>query len=137
MWRFAASVAPELEIMSETTPKITVYLKTFCGWSEGVRAIMRKYGLEYEEKDIIKNPAFRWEMEQRSGQSLSPCVEIDGHMLADVSGEEVERWLVANGRLEASDKAPDAPINTSCSDEQHDAMAQGRPAVPGKIRFFD
>ena len=55
-------------------PKITAYLKTFCGWSEGVRAIMRKYDLPYEEKDIIKNPAFRWEMEQRSGQPLSPCV---------------------------------------------------------------
>ncbi|RYD35961.1 MAG: glutaredoxin, partial [Verrucomicrobiaceae bacterium] len=39
--------------MSETTatPKITAYLKTFCGWSEGVRAIMRKYELPYEEKD--------------------------------------------------------------------------------------
>ena len=28
-------------------PEIVCYLKTFCGWSEGVRAIMRKYGLEY------------------------------------------------------------------------------------------
>ena len=72
--------------MSNTQPKITAYLKTFCGWSEGIRAIMRKYDLPYEEKDIIKNPAFRWEMEQRSGQPLSPCVEIDGNMLADVSG---------------------------------------------------
>ena len=80
--------------MSEAKPAITAYLKTFCGWSEGVRAIMRKYDLPYEEKDIIKNPAFRWEMEQRSGQPLSPCVEIDGHMLADVSGEEVENQVV-------------------------------------------
>lgn len=134
---FSINMRSELGIMSETTPKITVYLKTFCGWSEGVRAIMRKYGLEYEEKDIIKNPAFRWEMEQRSGQSLSPCVEVDGHMLADVSGEEVERWLVANGRIQASDDAPDAPIDTSCSDAQHNAMAQGSPPIPGKIRFFD
>ena len=45
------------------TPKITAYLKTYCGWSEGVRAIFRKYDLSFEEKDIIKNPAFRWEME--------------------------------------------------------------------------
>src|SRR6187401_3499600 len=72
-------------------PKITAYLKTYCGWSEGVRAIMRKYDLPFEEKDIIANPAFRWEMEQRSGQPLSPCVEINGTMLPDISGEEVER----------------------------------------------
>ena len=119
--------------MTETTPQIIVYLKTFCGWSEVVRAIMRKYQLPYEEKDIIKNPAFRWEMEQRSGQSLSPCVEINGHMLADVSGEEVERWMIGNGMVEASDTASDAPTNTSCSAEQHESMAAGRLPFFGKI----
>jgi monothiol glutaredoxin len=126
-------------IMSETTttPKITAYLKTFCGWSEGVRAIMRKYELPFEEKDIIKNPAFRWEMEQRSGQSLSPCVEIDGNMLPDISGEEVEKYLLEKGYLEKNDATPDAPINSSCTDEQHAEMALGRLPVPGKIRFLD
>jgi glutaredoxin len=125
--------------MSETntSPKITAYLKTFCGWSEGIRAIMRKYELPYEEKDIIKNPAFRWEMEQRSGQSLSPCVEIDGHMLPDISGEEVEKWMLDNGYLQKNDAAPDAPIDSACTDEQHAEMALGRTPVPGKIRFFD
>ena len=123
--------------MSQSSPKITAYLKTFCGWSEGVRAIMRKYDLPFEEKDIIKNPAFRWEMEQRSGQSLSPCVEIDGHMLADIRGEDVEKWLIENDRLQQSDTTPDAPINSSCTDEQHEAMALGRLPVPGKIRFLD
>ena len=73
-------------------PEITAYLKTSCGWSAGVRAVLAKYNLKYTEKDIIQNPAFRWEMETKSGQPLSPCVEIDGKMLADVSGEEVERF---------------------------------------------
>jgi glutaredoxin len=123
--------------MTKTTPEITVYLKTFCGWSEGVRAIMRKYQLPYEEKDIIKNPAFRWEMEQRSGQPLSPCVEINGHMLADVSGHEVEQWMIANHIVEASDSSPDAPVDSSCSVEQHEAMAAGRLPIPGKIRSLD
>jgi glutaredoxin len=123
--------------MTKTTPEITVYLKTFCGWSEGVRSIMRKYQLPYEEKDIIKNPAFRWEMEQRSGQPLSPCVEINGHMLADVSGQEVEQWMIANHIVEASDSSPDAPVDSSCSVEQHEAMAAGRLPIPGKIRSLD
>jgi glutaredoxin len=119
------------------TPKITAYLKTFCGWSEGVRAIMRKYELPFEEKDIIKNPAFRWEMEQRSGQSLSPCVEVDGHMLPDISGEEVEKWMLSNGYLTANDSTPDAPIDSACTDAQHAAMAMGGAPAPGKIRFLD
>ena len=77
-------------------PEVTAYLKTYCGWSAGVRAVLAKYSLPYTEKDIIQNPAFRWEMETKSGQPLSPCVEINGRMLADVSGEEVERYLVEN-----------------------------------------
>lgn len=128
---------PSTPIMSKETPEITAYLKTFCGWSEGVRAIMRKYDLTFEEKDIIKNPAFRWEMEQKSGQPLSPCVMVDGNMLADVSGEEVEQWLIENGYLQASDSAPDAPIDSACTDEEHEAMAKGLPPVPGKIKFLD
>ena len=124
--------------MSTPQPKITAYLKTFCGWSEGVRAIMRKYDLPFEEKDIIRNPAFRWEMEQRTGQPLSPCVEINGTMLADVSGEEVEKWMIANSIVQPKDDAPDAPIDSACSDEQHRKMAAAQiPAIPGKIRFFD
>ena len=39
--------------------EITAYLKTTCGWSNGVRAILAKYDLPYEEKDILKNPEFR------------------------------------------------------------------------------
>src|SRR6266478_3343313 len=75
------------------TPEITAYLKTYCGWSAGVRAVLAKYNLPYTEKDIIQNPAFRWEMETKSGQPLSPCVEINGQMLADVSGDEIETYL--------------------------------------------
>ncbi len=112
--------------MANEKPEITAYLKTFCGWSEGVRAVFRKYGLEYTEKDIIKNPAFRWEMEQKSGQPLSPCVVVNETMLADVSGEEVEQWLIAQGLLEKSEAQPDAPIDSACTDEQHAAMEAGR-----------
>lgn len=122
--------------MSKEKPRITAYLKTFCGWSEGVRAIMRKYSLGYEEKDIIKNPAFRWEMEQRSGQSLSPCVEVDGHMLPDVSGEEVEIWLVEQGYLDQNNATPDAPIDSACTDEEHEAMAREQTPLPGRIKFI-
>jgi glutaredoxin len=102
-------------------PQIVAYLKTQCGWSNGVRAVLAKYGLPYEEKDIIKNPAFRWEMEQKSGQPLSPCIEINGAILADVSGEEVERYLVANDLVQANAAPSDVPLNAPCPPEQHEA----------------
>ena len=108
----------------QEAPKITAYLKTFCGWSEGVRAIMRKHHLEFEEKDIIKNPALRWEMEQKTGQPLSPCVEVNGEMLADVSGEEVEQYLLAKGLVQPSDEEVGVPTDAGCSAEEHAKMAQ-------------
>ena len=122
-------------------PEITAYLKTHCGWSEGVRAIMRKHDLQYEEKDIIANQAFRWEMEQKSGQPLSPCVIVNGEMLADVSGEEVETYMLEKGLIGDTDKEADAPTDSACTDEQHAEMAakaaaaQDSPA--GKIRFVE
>jgi monothiol glutaredoxin len=103
------------------TPQITAYLKTYCGWSAGVRAVLAKYSLKYTEKDIIENPAFRWEMETKSGQPLSPCVEINGHMLADVSGEEVEKYLIDNKIVNSSDAQTDVPLNAPCPPEQHES----------------
>jgi len=118
--------------MAENDIQITAYLKTFCGWSEGVRSVFRKYGLDWEEKDIIKNPALRWEMEQKSGQPLSPCVEVNGTMLADVSGEEVEAWMIENKVITPNEAQPDAPIDSACTDEQHAAMeAAARANVQG------
>ncbi len=94
--------------------KIIAYLKPTCGWSQGVRAALRKYNLEFEDRDIINDPAQRQEMVERSGQTLSPCVEINGHMLADVSGEEVEAYLLANGLVKPSDRRAEAPLDQGC-----------------------
>jgi len=102
-------------------PKIIAYLKPSCGWSQGVRAIMRKYDLPFEDRDIINDPVQRQEMIEKSGQMLSPCVEIDGRMLADISGEEVEAYMLANGLVQASDRQPDAPVNQPCAHEMPQA----------------
>jgi hypothetical protein len=82
------------------TPEITAYLKTYCGWSAGVRAVLAKYNLPHTEKDIIQNPAFRWEMETKSGQPLSPCV------------------------VQPSNAATDVPTNAPCPTEQHEGVVK-------------
>jgi len=103
------------------TPEITAYLKTHCGWSAGVRAVLGKYNLNYTEKDIIQNPAFRWEMETKSGQPLSPCVEVNGKILPDISGEELETYLIDNKLVESSSADAGVPLNAPCANEQHPA----------------
>src|ERR1035437_3786694 len=95
-------------------PKVIAYLKPTCGWSQGVRAILRKDDLPFEDRDIINDPAQRQEMTAKSGQPLSPCVELNGQMLADVSGAEVETYLVAQGLVQATDRPVGVPIDQSC-----------------------
>jgi len=101
-------------------PTITAYLKPSCGWSEGVRAILRKYRLPYEDRDIINNPSLYAEMVKKSGQSLSPCVEVNGHVLADVSGDEVEAYLIKAGLVQPTAAIADAPTNRACDAHHHE-----------------
>jgi glutaredoxin len=117
VWQFGV----ELRFMNK--PNIVAYLKPTCGWSQGVRAILRKYDLPYQDRDIINDPVQRQEMIEKSGQMLSPCVEIDGHMLADVSGDEVEAYLLAHRLVQQTEQQADAPTNQPCAHE----MPQSAP----------
>jgi len=109
---------------------IRAYLKSHCGWSNGVRAIMRKYDLAYEDVDILNDRNNYDEMVRKSGQALSPCVEIDGVMLADVSGEEVENYLLSNHLVEPNEIASGVPTHAGCADEAPAKMATKT------VRFF-
>lgn len=97
--------------------KIITYMKPSCGWSNGVRAVMRKYDLSFDDRDIINNSDYRQEMIQKTNQMLQPCVELDGKMLVDVSGEEVEAYLLANSLVTVTHTEADAPINQACESE--------------------
>jgi len=65
-------------------------------------------------------------METKSGQPLSPCVEINDKMLADISGEEVEEYLIQNQLVQPSGADAGVPLNAPCSTEQHDSAVQMR-----------
>ncbi|GBL43510.1 hypothetical protein EMGBD4_10090 [Verrucomicrobiota bacterium] len=89
-----------------------------------------EYALAFEDVDIINVAANYAEMVERTGQRLSPCVEIDGEMLADVSGAEVEQYLLAKGLVQPNEVAPAVPTNAPCTDEEHEKMKVKT------IRFF-
>lgn len=111
--------------------KIRAYLRPQCGWADDVRRVLRKYALAYEDIDIVTNDASRAEMERLSGQVHSPCVEVDGVMLADVSGEEVEDYLLSHHLV-----TPDGESGVA-----HPVSVSSTPAVAPRcaaqtIRFF-
>src|SRR6476659_3073499 len=115
------TITRKLSGVTMSKPKVIAYLKPSCGWSQGVRAVLRKYDLPYEDRDIINDPAQRQEMIEKSGQMLSPCVEVNGKMLPDISGEEVEAFLLANSLVQQNSLTPDAPINQPCAHEMPQA----------------
>lgn len=82
-----------------------------------MRAVFQKYGLAYDDRDIINYAANYAEMVQRTGQTMQPCVAIDEHVLIDVSGEDVEAWLIEHGFVEQSDAATEVPIDRACENE--------------------
>jgi hypothetical protein len=48
-------------------PKIIAYLKPTCGWSNGVRAVFRKYDLPFEDRD---------RSEEHTSELQSRCVPL-------------------------------------------------------------
>ena len=81
--------------------EITAYLKPVCGWSASIREVLSRYNIPYETK-LIDDADNYAEMVNKSNQPLSPCVEFDGEMLADVGGSEVETWLQQNGHWQGA-----------------------------------
>ena len=109
-------------------------MKPSCGWSNGVRAIMRKYDLLFEDRDIINDSEQRQEMIQKTGQMLQPCVEVDGKMLVDVSGEEVEAYLLSNDLVTAGSGEADAPTNKACDKHANEASISFAKLPLGQAR---
>ena len=107
------------------------YLKQQCGWSRGVREVLAKYGVEYEERQIHIPENFQ-EMVDKTGQTNQPCVQLsDNLILVDVSGEELQEYLTENGHDDV-DTDDNVPLDRSCTDAEHDAMnSQNQITVGG------
>ncbi len=100
-------------------PTIIGWMKPSCGWSNGVRAVFQKYGLAFDDRDIINNATNFAEMVQRTGQTMQPCIAIDEHVLIDVSGEDVEAWLIEHNYVQQSNDETEVPIDRACENEAH------------------
>ncbi|MEO2005517.1 MAG: glutaredoxin [Candidatus Poribacteria bacterium] len=97
-------------------PVITAWMKPTCGWSNGVRAVLAKYDLSYEDRDIINVPANYREMVNITGQGMQPSLRVGDTVLADVSGEEVEQWLIDSKVVAPLATDDETPIDEGCAD---------------------
>jgi monothiol glutaredoxin len=51
-------------------------------------------------------------------------VIVNGTMLPDISGEELEGYRLENGLVASTDNSTDIPLNAPCSDEEHEAIVK-------------
>ena len=72
---------------------ITVWTKIGCGWCYELTDMLRDRKLPFEERIVTGNPTYFQEMVKKSGQTLAPVAEIDGHLLIDTSADEVAAYL--------------------------------------------
>lgn len=72
--------------------KVRLFIKPFCGWCHEAQDWLKERGIEYEELDVTSDRKARQEMVELTGQTLAPCIEVDGEVLADFDTDQLEEF---------------------------------------------
>ena len=109
-----------------TKPKVTAYLKEDCGWSRGIRSVLENYGLLFEEKQV-HIPENYQEMILKSGQNMQPTLILDDVVLSDVSGKELETYLLSNKYIQETISQSDGVnLDAPCTPEEEEAKVENK-----------
>ena len=93
--------------------KLVVWFRPGCPWWAEVRELLEKHSIAYEGRDIVGNADHLKDMVDKTGQQKSPCLEVDGDILADAGAAEAEPFLVKRGLIGKGDSAKSS--GGSCS----------------------
>lgn len=78
---------------------LIIYTKTSCPWCEEALHFLNVAGVEYEEREVHSNPEYMKELEQKSGQTKAPTLDLNGEILADADVSAIEVFLKEEGIL--------------------------------------
>jgi len=78
---------------------LIIYTKTGCPWCIAVTDYLEEEGITFEERNVIENPEYFTEMEQKSGQTKAPTIELNGVVYGDSDVDELKRLLSEAGEL--------------------------------------
>jgi len=74
-----------------------VFIKTHCPWCREAINWLDENGFQYQKIDVLTDPAAYNEMQQLSGQNLTPTmVWPDGRLIADFDTDELQKFLADN-----------------------------------------
>jgi len=76
---------------------IIMYTKEGCPWCDEVRALLEEKKVSFEERECRNNKQYFDELVAKSGQSLTPTLDIDGYILADTDAAAVADYFKQKG----------------------------------------
>lgn len=71
---------------------IRLFIKPYCGWCHDAMDWLDARGVPYELLDVISDSAARAEMRDRSGQTKTPTIDVDGKILANFDTDQLEEF---------------------------------------------
>lgn len=78
---------------------IILYTKQGCPWCDDVRALLQEKNVSFEERECRNNADHFEELVKKSGQTLTPTLDIDGEILADSDTRQVAEYFKKKGIL--------------------------------------
>ena len=73
--------------------EVVLYSTSWCGWCRKTMAWLDEHGIEYENRDIEKNDAWRDELIEKTGKTSIPMVEIDGEVIQGYDPDRMDALL--------------------------------------------
>jgi glutaredoxin len=75
---------------------VIVYTTSWCGWCRKTLAFLDQNGIDYENRDIEADDAWRDELEEKTGGTSIPVVEIDGEIIRGYDPSRMRQLLEAS-----------------------------------------
>ena len=71
---------------------IRLFIKPGCPWCNEAIDWLDARRIKYQKLDVINDAVVRREMHDLTGQTKAPCIDVDGHILADFGEDELAAW---------------------------------------------
>ena len=72
---------------------IIIYTKTGCPWCREALDFLNKNNIKYEEREVLGNKKYFDKLVEKSKQSKTPTLDIEGYILADTDAGQIEQYL--------------------------------------------
>ncbi|MBI4272332.1 glutathione S-transferase N-terminal domain-containing protein [Candidatus Uhrbacteria bacterium] len=76
---------------------IIFYTKSGCPWCDEVRTLLESKGVAFEERECRNSKENYNELVKKSGQTLTPTLDIDGEIIADTDVSAVAEYFQKKG----------------------------------------